>query len=341
MKIIDVIQRSKEWHDWRGCGISASEISVFLNESPYQTPWKLWAIKVGKLEREDLSRNPMVNNGKRSEDRLREYLEDKHNFFLLPLCAEYDENPIFRASLDGYSDNDEPWELKWPSEKVWMEVSLFGINSTAYKLYRNQVLHQMLVTGSKKGYLAFGHDGNNGVEAKVFDIDWDDKKINLILETGIKFWNMIKNRNEPPKDIERDFYEPTDSDRVTWDLLADKARNIEAEIKPLKNEIERLEELKGEIKTEALNIMGEYKRGKHNGLDVLRSLRIGSIDYKRLIESVDELDEEKLESFRGKGSISVRMTVSDPISLPDITPVVAKPEVILQLENTGTDSDFF
>lgn len=43
MKIINLPQRDKDWHDWRRKGITASDAAVLLGRSPYKTKWRLWA----------------------------------------------------------------------------------------------------------------------------------------------------------------------------------------------------------------------------------------------------------------------------------------------------------
>ena len=42
MRVVDLKQRTPEWHAWRNAGVTASEATVLLG-SPYKTPWRLWA----------------------------------------------------------------------------------------------------------------------------------------------------------------------------------------------------------------------------------------------------------------------------------------------------------
>ena len=339
MKIIEVIQKSPEWLEWRKGGISASEISIILGESPYMTPWWLWAIKVGKIDRVDLSRNPIVLEGVRNEPRLRAHLEKELGTFLLPICAEYDKNPIFRASLDGFSDSGEPWELKWPTEKHWVEVSLLGRNSKAYQLYEPQVQQQMLVTGSSKGYLVFGNDGDNGIEARIFEIKRSDTRIDQIVQEGIKFWNMYQMRQAPAKDESIDFFEPEGDEKALWADLADRARAIEAELEPLKEKVAELNVRRDDVKSQAVQMMGKFRRGSYDGLNVTNTFRAGNIDFNKVIEDLGGMDEEKLEEYRKEGSFSARISVSAKSS-NSVQDTIGGPPVLAALAESGK-SDWF
>ena len=67
MKQVNLEQRSKEWRDWRRCGVTASDAAVILpkrvGQSPYKSRWQLWAEKSGVLKEPDLSSNPHVQRG--------------------------------------------------------------------------------------------------------------------------------------------------------------------------------------------------------------------------------------------------------------------------------------
>jgi putative phage-type endonuclease len=111
MRVIDIVQRSPEWHGWRSAGMSASDAPVVLGVSPFKTRWRLWAEKCGLAFEEDLSGNPYVRRGLEEED-IRRVYEDRHGVLLLPLCAESDAHPVVRASFDGLTDEGEPVEIK-------------------------------------------------------------------------------------------------------------------------------------------------------------------------------------------------------------------------------------
>src|SRR5690606_258328 len=135
MKIIDLSQRDDLWKDWRRQGITASDAAILLGRSPYKTLWRLWAEKTGYATEEDLSGNPLVQQGIRNEDLARQAFEARHDDLLLPVCVESIKHPLMRASLDGLRENGEPVELKCPSKATWEQVCAKGEDSDAFQLY--------------------------------------------------------------------------------------------------------------------------------------------------------------------------------------------------------------
>src|SRR5690606_25193309 len=169
MKIINLSQGSDEWLEWRSGGITATDAVILLGRSPYKTKWRCWAEKTGYANPVDLSMNPLVRRGRENEDKARRLFEAELDDILLPLCVESSFDPLIRASLDGITSKNEPTELKCPSEKVWKEVCEQGEDSLAFQMYSCQVQHQLLATGSTKGYLVFYFEG----DIKVFEIHVD------------------------------------------------------------------------------------------------------------------------------------------------------------------------
>ena len=142
MHIIDLDQRTDAWKAWRNQGITATDSTVILGASPYKTPWRLWAEKVGKILPPDLSGNPNVQRGVALEDEARLLFQNKHLTCVMPACAESDVDPIFRASFDGLTPLNEPVEFKCPGEKVLTEVRTEGLKAKTVQMYSVQVQHQ-------------------------------------------------------------------------------------------------------------------------------------------------------------------------------------------------------
>lgn len=341
MKIIQIEQRSDEWHQWRSQGISASDTPVILRLSPYKTAWLLWAQKKGYLEFDDLTRNPHVRRGIELEDTFRQHVEKDIGDILLPICVEYDQNPLFRASLDGVDANEKPHELKCPCEKQWIEVNLLGEKSAAYQLYYPQVQHQLLVTGADYGFLHFGFmdDETERFQTRTFKVLRDDVMIAEIIRAGTDFWNLLVNNVAPPKDKERDYFEPGGANAVKWKTLADEARSVQDQIEQMQAQLESLKERRNDIQSEASEIMGDYKSGLYAGLQVTRVDRLGQVDLNKAIRTLlpenshDKLD-QWLEKFRKKGSQYHIWSVSEDNS--------STPPVILPLDQSVQQStDWF
>jgi putative phage-type endonuclease len=313
MKIIDLTQRSDAWLQWRSCGIAASEAAVILGESPYKTPWRLWAEKTGLVAPVDLSGNPNVQRGIRLEPVARSAYERKHQTLLLPLCAEADHNPLLRASFDGINDNGEPVELKCPTEAVFKEVDAQHRNSAAYQLYWPQVMHQINVAGSKRGFLVFFYDD----QLIEFEIRRDAAFIKYLEQQELAFWNRVVHLLEPVKDPDRDIFKPTPGQRALWTDLATRYKRTRSVVQTLEAQLQRHKQDVVACQTELVRLMGDFAHAEYAGLKVTRFLNRGAIDYNQLIQDhVPALDEQTKDLYRKPSQERIRISVTDPIATP-------------------------
>ena len=315
MRTIDLVQGSEQWLTWRKQGVSATDSPVILGKSPYQTPWGLWAQKTGLIQPPDLSRNPNVRRGNRLEPVIRGWMEQYFGDILLPVCAEWDADPVFRASFDGVTSTGLPVELKAPSDKTFEEVKQHQHESTPYKLYFYQVQHQILVSDADYGWLVFFREGETPIAFKILR---DRTLIDEMIKKGRDFWTMVQGNGEPPLDPERDVFKPVTADQErNWLDAASiyraaerTVRQIEAEAKALKKNMKQCEEI-------MTATMGEFQKADFAGVKVTRFEKAGSIDYKKLLSEKLNVDESVLEAYRRKSSQGIRIS-SDPdfIGLP-------------------------
>ena len=130
MKQVNLEQRSQAWLDWRRRGVCASDAVVILRQSPYKSRWQLWlektgAEKSGLIKEPDLSTNPHVQRGIEQEDDARNLMEQAlKDAPLLPVCAEWEQNPVLRASFDGITREGCPVELSTRGLVRWARLSL-------------------------------------------------------------------------------------------------------------------------------------------------------------------------------------------------------------------------
>uniref|UniRef100_UPI0025EA0E74 lambda-exonuclease family protein n=1 Tax=Thiohalocapsa sp. TaxID=2497641 RepID=UPI0025EA0E74 len=218
MRIIDIEQRTPDWHIWRNLGVSASDASVILglsteldladdedtiallhdSVSPYKTPWRLWAEKTGLVVPEDLSRNPHVQRGLALEGAAIADFEERHATLLLPLCGESEACREIRASFDGVDPDGTPVEIKVPCSRRYLEVLSLGTSSDLYRLYWPQVQTQLYVAGADKGWLVF-YQGP-GVHHE-FVVTRDDQFIDGQLVPAMRaFWTKVQSNEAPAMD---------------------------------------------------------------------------------------------------------------------------------------------
>jgi putative phage-type endonuclease len=308
MKVVNVSQRSEEWRTWRLQGVSASEAAVIMNQSPYKTPWRLYAEKIGLVLEQNLDNNPLIQAGIRQEPLALQRFEEKHDVLLLPVCGESERFPLMRASFDGLSEQNEPVEVKCPHETTFLDVVLNREWSEAYKLYWHQVQQQLLVSEAERGFLFFYHDGQD-VE---FEIRRDENFINSLIQTAMTFWANVKNRKEPNKDPERDLYIPKGASEMAWQKLAANYRQNQQLLEDIKGQIEVIQFQQAHYEKALVEMMGDYLAAEHSGVRVNRYLAQGVIDYKAAIKAlIPDCPEATLEAYRKPSAQRIRMNCRD------------------------------
>jgi putative phage-type endonuclease len=316
MKLVPLAQSTPEWLDWRKAGITASDVSCLFHTNPYKTEWKLWAEKSGLQAEDDIEGNPFVRRGKTFEHMLREHVVNARNVGIMPACAEHGTVPYLRASLDGIDRNRRPWEFKIPSPNNFEEVRKHQLNSEPAKRAHLQVQHQLLVTGASEGYLVFGNIDDSGRVAKVTEyilliIPADPELHQAILEKSLEFMRRLAERDEPPKDPDRDLFAPqSGTDAVRWQEAAAKVLPLLALKADLKVQISAVEKQLESAARPILDVLGSNKAGEFAGLRAIRVDRTGSVDWTAFVKAhgFDPTDETLVGPFRKAGSSNHQFT---------------------------------
>ncbi|MHB8410226.1 MAG: lambda-exonuclease family protein [Acidiferrobacterales bacterium] len=308
MKIVDIRQRTPEWFVWRTGGITASDVPTIVGASPYSTPWRLWSEKKGRLIPRDPSKNPWVRKGQQFEDAARQWAEQtfQETGPLLPVCVESDDNPILRASLDGIDNDGCPVEIKVPSPSVFQTVKALMEQSPAYKVYRYQVLHQILVTGGRRGRLVFyDPDAKVGIP---FEITRDAASIDNVRDKALEFWGWLQNDQEPEKDKARDIFTPSDEQRDEWAKIAYTVQQLDAQRRELASRVAAIDKDLDGFKETLVGMMGEFAFAEAMGLRVTRFGVKGAIDYRQALDKfAPGTSDGLLEVFRKPLREQVRM----------------------------------
>lgn len=309
MILIDLQQGTQEWLDWRKPKMSASDVPTILGLNPYQTPFELWAQKVGIIIPADLDKNPNVRRGKGTEDKCRQAVELELGDVLLPLCGEYEHWPILSASFDGVL-NSHPYELKAPSKKVYDELKANGTDSPTYKMYEAQVHAQCIVLGSTSGMLYFHLEDHPLLD---YVVTLTDEIKDDILNKVYAFWYRVQNKLSPQTDPLKDPFLPTDS--VTAPEIQSLSETWLSEthkINEIQESIDQLVDLRRHSESSVIQLMGEYKHYETSDLKVSIFETRGKIDYKRFVEEkfAGQDIESVLEAYRGESQIRSRFTLS-------------------------------
>jgi putative phage-type endonuclease len=341
MKIVDIPQRTPEWHQWRNTGVSASEADIVLGLSPYKTRYRLYAEKKGLILPDKLDRNPHVQRGIRLEPVARRAFEARHDAMLLPVCAESDEHPFIRASFDGIDDNGIPVEIKAPTEKSFRDAQALPDHESSflseedfrdaqqnrqesklYKRYYFQIQQQILVANSDRAWLSLYLNEREYLDIPIVR---DDAIISTIIFEARKFWECLKTNMPPERDPDRDIFIPSGLQLDQWNALASSYRHAEEMILDYKYKIKAFEQEQAHIESSILQLMGDFAHAESAGLRVSRYLQQGNIDYRAVLKSlVPDLDPAVLEQFRKSPTERSRFTLKEedkasvPYSLEDI-----------------------
>jgi putative phage-type endonuclease len=241
------------WLKARQSGIGASEIAAACSESPWDSPFSLWARKARRLPEKDeteamtwgrlLESVIIAEYGRRSGRHA-----EPHGLLLRSR-----EHPWALATLDGTTTSGHgcaPWPLEIKNSSAHMAEYWTDGPPDHYVL---QVHQQLLVTGARKATSACLLGGNRLVWC---DIDRDERLIRKIVERGSDLWRHVQD-GEPPE---------VDSSEATARALdqlypnsEDKTLVLDADMMGIADEIEslkastsenkkRLEELESRVK---------------------------------------------------------------------------------------------
>lgn len=166
--------------------IGASDAAGVLGLSRWETPLSIWAEKTGQLPPKDLSDNLAVEVGNELEDLVAK-LFTKRTGKKVRRANEtrfHKVHPFLGANLDRLVEGtDEVLECKTASG--WKAKEWDGEDIP--QEYLIQVLHQLMVTGKPRGYIACLIGGNADFRWKV--VERDDNAIRAMVEREVAFWN--------------------------------------------------------------------------------------------------------------------------------------------------------
>ena len=302
MQLVNLEQRTPAWHEWRKSGWTATEASILMGLSKFDSIHDLWELKLGLKSAPDLSRVPAVQYGVAHEDDCRRCWEDRHGLKATAVCGECSEHPLFRASFDGLTSENVPVECKCiPKREAFDDVKVKGENSDRYQRYWPQVQHQMLVSGADHAWLCFWHEGL----FLEFRIQRDETFLNALVKKGEAFWEKhIVTQVEPM------LWQPTGEDAERWSKLAERHIADMAMRDKLAKAMKQIDDRMKVRSEQFAQIMGAQKVAQAAGVKITRIERAGSYDYKSYCQSV-QIPEEALKPFWKEGTSYIKVTRSN------------------------------
>lgn len=291
MKIIDLIQNTAEWLEFRKGKIGASDAPKIYG-SYFSTPLELWERKIG-LAPEQEETYPM-RRGKALEDEARKSFEEAIGFEFPPCVVQHSEYEWMIASLDGLSrsDGQSLWipyalEIKVPGR----EDHLSALAGIVPPKYIPQLQHQLAVTGLPMIYY-YSYDGKDNA---CIEVQRDQAYIDKLIAEELKFYKCMITCT-PPELSERDYNIRYDD---KWKLACKEWEEASQNL--------RLYKFREEITRSDLIALCESRNSKGAGVKVQKIMRVGSVDYSAIpaLEGID------LDQYRKPASESWRITLDE------------------------------
>lgn len=289
MKIINLVQKSPEWLEFRMNGVGGSDIaSIAKIKGAFKSYNELLSFKLG-LQKE--VQNEFIQNLFRQGNEWEEVVRDHFNnngYKFEQIVACRDDNERLFASLDGIDfERELVLEIKFCSTKSKFEE----YKEKNPKHYVAQVQWELFVTGFKRAVLAYVHDG----DIFLSHIHADEKMQNELLDEALKFLKVVDDSKAgsalaPIKMIESDDMDKLALLKKTEQEMSDQLKVVQAEIKKIAEKLLR--------EHHALKV-------ENNNVSVFFQERKGSVDY----EKIPELQKINLDLYRKPDTKSVQTRI--------------------------------
>lgn len=216
--------------------IGASDVSAIIGVNPFCTPLKLWSIKTGLVEPDDLSDNEAVEWGQRLERVVSDKFSEKHGVKLIARKTRYvhPELEWLSCELDNIiAGTDELCEIKTINAWAWKQ---WEVQDELPDHVIIQVQMQLGLSKRKKGWVACLCGGQKYIEKEVV---FDPELYSVLVQRCFDFWRMVQDKTPPMAML---------GDKET--LLSLYPRNNEELqlVEDMNTAIARRQELSGQIK---------------------------------------------------------------------------------------------
>ena len=170
MKLVNLIQGTQEWHDFRATKFTASDAAAMLGLSPYKTRAQLLDEKAtGYTEEVTPAKQALFDRGHAAEAAARIILEDDCGYEYFPVTGVSEEWDRMAASLDGQTfDETQIMEHKLWNEKL---AAYIQEHDDLPETHWPQVEHQLYVSGS----CLCSFIVSNGTQDNWVQLDYESK----------------------------------------------------------------------------------------------------------------------------------------------------------------------
>lgn len=269
-KIIDLVQDTPEWLEYRKGKFNASETPCIMGVG-FNKASRIAEIKY--FNGRENYQNEAMKQGKEYEPKIRAIINEQLNANYEPLVALSLDDERFSASLDGYDKaSNTILEIKFSK----IEYELISDKKLSDK-YFYQVQHQLFVTKCEKCIFACGYlDDEFNLEVGFVEVLRDEKTIKKLIEAWNEFEASYNNNI-----VDNEFKD-----------LCEQLQILNKEQKKLNSEIENIKE----------KLMKKAKNTeiKAFGVSIYKSVRKDSFDYKAYCESQNLKPSDEFKKIGGE-----------------------------------------
>lgn len=195
-------ETEKEWLDFKRHNVTSTEVAALFGLSEYKSRLKLWHIKAGNIEEDDLSDNPFVKWGRRLQAVVGAGICEDEGWAGYDLTGFFlhDEAHRIGASMDFKAESDDEGSGILETKTT----SYFGEDS-GWEKDRGpvdaeyQIATQLHLSAKDVPEIRWGRLGvlSGRKETRLYKRVHDPKFGAMLEEEAAKFWRSIK-LNEPP-----------------------------------------------------------------------------------------------------------------------------------------------
>lgn len=234
--------------------IGASEVPAILGLDPFCTPLKLWSVKSGLCDPDDLSDNEAVEWGTRLERIVSAKFAEKHEVKIIAYKKRFVHKhySYFSCELDNIiAGTDELVEIK--TVNAWAWKAWEKPDELPEKVIA-QVMAQLGLSERKVGWVACLCGGQKYIEKRIeFDADFFQDICDKVYE----FWKLVEAKTPPMAMAGDDSLLLSLNPRTTDDIpLIDSMNDAMRYYNQLGAQISEMQKEKDEIKAKVIQAIG-------------------------------------------------------------------------------------
>ena len=287
--------KNEQWHKDRLKGLGGSDTPVVLGISPWKSRQELWGEKLGF--RQPSETTPAMKRGTVMEPLIAKMYKQVTNR-KLKIIRDIQKHPQYDwliGSFDRVVDDTEKGrgilEIKAPGLKSYGDIERNGIP----QMYYAQIQHYLAVSGFE--WASFCAHNSERWAMVWYDLERDEKTIDMIINEDGAFWEMVEKQIEPPEnevalniDIPKTEGKLITMNSPNWTKAVDQL----AMAKQLTEEVVMLEV---DAKAKIIDMMGDIEAAESPGFRIYHKWQSGrkTFDKKALAKDYPKIDLSKYE----------------------------------------------